>query len=179
LLPQRKALIAFLTSKEAPQLPKVESGSKAPEGSGTVSSNLGDGYLVLVPKGKKLEHAIRLVWNKGDKETKRPVEAGEYQVRRYVIWRKDDKDVEWNIWATGQGRSVVVLAGEETKLEMDLDLEFKNSSNRHGDRVSANGYFVADGKMGASLVKGDDRVVVGFKILIDNKEAGSGTTSYG
>lgn len=179
MLQQRKDIIAFLGSKGAPQLSRVDGGSKAPEGAGRVSVNFDEGYVVLVRKGEDNLDGARLVWAKDDKELKRPLAAGEYQVRRYVVTRKDEKGVLWHLWADGQGRSVVVKAGAETQVELDLDVTFKNQTQVSNGKVAAGGGFSGDSGMGLSLVKGDGRVTPRWRLVAAGKDLASGDCAYG
>jgi hypothetical protein len=179
LLKTRKAIIDWVGGKESPKLPKVDAQAKASDGGGTVSVNFEDGYLLLVPEGAAVDKGTRVVWAKGDRETKRPIAAGAYKLRHYVLSRRDDTGVEWNVWGTGEGREVVVKPGANTAVEIDLDVTLKNATKRNRDKVMIGGNFSGDSGMGVSLVKDKRRIVVGWKLEADGKELGSGAAAYG
>lgn len=170
---EREALIAWINSK-APQLPRVDAATKPGPKSGTVRADPGDGYVVLVPEGKANDAAVRLLWSTEDREKARPVEAGRYEIRRYVVVRKD-----WQIWATGHGRTIEVREGAETALELDLAVTLKMHVMRKAGRVQVGGAFSGDHGMGLSLVHGRDRIRVGWTFLMGDEKLGSGKCAYG
>lgn len=172
MLAQRKALIEWLSSLEAPQIKRVDETARAADGCGTVTSNIEEGYVTLVPEGRPMAEGTRLVFTKEAK--KLPVSAGNYRVRRYVVDKGD-----WEIWATGNGRAVEVTAGAETKLTLDLDVKLKYGPMVKGAKVTLCGSFNGDSGMGLSLVHGDARIVVGWKVTQSGKELGSGECAYG
>ncbi len=173
LLPQRDAIIAWVNSA-APQLPRVDAKSPAPKSAGRASVNFDEGYVLLVPQDKGLDAGLRLVWSRDDKEKTRAIPPGTYALRRYAVSKGD-----WQIWATGKGRAVEVREGEETKIELDLAVTLKTSVSSRGNRANVGGNFVGDSGMGLSLLKGEDRITVGWKALRSGKILGSGDCTYG
>lgn len=174
---ERANLAAFLQSKDAPKVPRPDAGG------GTLSVNFEAGYLVLTPTAKPLKEALRAVWSKDDAQKKKPFPAGEYDLRRYVVSRIDDKGVEWNVWATGGSviRQVTVRDGEDTRVELDLEptLKFNPKVNKKG-QLAVGGAFTGEGKgTGVSIVRDETRIVVTFQVLEGTREAARGTAAYG
>ncbi len=174
---ERANLIAYFESKDAPKVPRPEAGG------GSISVNFDAGYIVLTPASRPLKDAMRVVWTKEDTRKKKPFPAGEYDLRRYVVSRTDDKGVEWNIWATGGSviRAVTVRDGEETRLDLDFEpsLKFNPKVNKKG-QLALGGAFTGDGKgTGVSIVKDEARIVVTFVVLEGEREAARGTAAYG
>lgn len=176
---QRRAIVSFLTSKKAPSLPRKDAPSEPADGEGSVTSAVGAGVVVLVPKGGKTSEGVRLVWKKGDASPRRALKAGDWQIRHYEIERNDDLGITWRIWGTGEGREIAVRAGEETGIALDPDLSFDSATKRKGARVMAGGAFKGDGGLGLTLIKATRRVDIGWSLLAGERAIASGTCSYG
>jgi hypothetical protein len=160
LLATRQAILEYLEKLEKPPAPVALDA-------GRVTVNFTQGYVVLVPEGKKNMDGVRLVFDA--KERSHEVAAGRYRVRRYVV-----EDGEWAIWATGPGRVVTVAKGETTKIELDLAIQLRMQAQKHGARLQVGGAFSGDTGMGLSLVHGDARVVVRWEVGEE-----SGDCAYG
>lgn len=179
LLQQRREIIAFLRSQEAPRLPRIDRETVPPEKAGTVSVNFDDGYLLFVPQGEALQAGQRLVWRKGEKNKTCALAPGEYQIRRAVIRRTDDQGTEWYAMATGEGRTVTIRPNMETKLLLNLDVRLKNNSHIGKGQVILGGSFSGDHGMGLSLVEGPSRILPRWKVSIKGQEIVQGECSYG
>jgi len=172
LLATRKAIIDYLKSDKAKKLPKVDGKTPVATGSSGFAANIEDGYVLLAPKGGKPADGTRVVFTKGD-TSPRSLPGGEYEIRRTVVNRKDDKGVEWSLWATGTGQTVTVgrMGG---KLELDLDVTFKAMIKRGPKGVMAGGSFSADSGMGASIVKEKARIQPTWSV-----DGATGECTYG
>ncbi len=157
----------------------MEASSSPAAGAGFVTSSFEDGYVILVEQGQALSDGVRVVWSKGDREQRRAVAPGRYQVRRYVISRRDKEGVEWNVWATGLGREVEVRAGAETRIELDPDVTVKTHFMWAGAKVGLGGGFKGDSGMGLSLVRDEARVALPFQVSSAGRVNGTGEGAYG
>lgn len=135
--------------------------------------------MVLVLEGKTSAEGIRLSWKSGESGSRRAVSPGRYQVRRYVVVRRDEKGVEWNLWAAGPGRAVEVGAGRETRIDLDLDVTLKSMLDRKAQRVGIGGGFTGDSGMGLSLVKDTARIDPRWEIVSGAAVLASGVAPYG
>lgn len=135
--------------------------------------------MVLVPEGKAPGEGIRLSWKSGESGARRSVGPGRYQIRRYVVVRRDERGVEWNLWAAGPGRAVEVKANQETRIDLDLDVTLKSMLRRNGSRVGVGGAFSGDSGMGLSLVKDKARIDPKWEIASGGTVLGSGVAPYG
>lgn len=172
--------MAYLLSKETPRAAKVDARSApASAASGTVAASFEAGLALLVPKDQPSEKGFRLVWAKGDASKARAVPAGTYQLRRYVITKSDEGGATWHAMATGNGREVVVREGQETLLDLKPEVRLKTNIRVKGRGVMSGGGFLGDGQMGLSLVKGQRRIVVRWKVLAGEKAVAEGSCDYG
>lgn len=175
----RTSIVEYLKSREFKTLKQATATAEAPEGSGLVTSNVDEGQIVLVPRGRRLADGIRVVWSKDETLRERALPAGDYVVRHYNAQRRDDDGRVWAVRATGQGRAVTVRSGERVAIELDLDVTFTSSSGAKPAGVMVGGSFAGDSGMGLSLMKGTRRIDPAWKVLDGDRELASGTAAYG
>lgn len=182
----RRALLAYLGAETTPRPGRVDAETLITPDQGTVSVNFEEGYILLVPrkeerekdKVKEMATGVRLVWKKDEKERRRPIPQGSYQVRRYAISRDDPKTGEWTICATGEGRIVNVKGGEELKLVLDTDLSFSSMPSRAVNKLLVGGVFRGDRKMGATVLKNNRLLEVAWKVYEGKQELAAGGCTY-
>ncbi len=186
-LDDRRPLLAYLAAESTPRPARVDAESPITPDLGTVTANIEEGYLHLAPKQEKpkknqpteLLTGYRLVWKKDEKERRRPLPEGVYFVRRYAVSREDAKTGEWTILATGEGRSVSVKAGEETKVTLDLDVTFESRPSLKGTKITVGGLFKGDRDMGLSVFRNGRRLEVGWKVFDGKQDLAAGGCAYG
>lgn len=184
----RRAIAAFLGSDTTPRPARVDADTPVTAEKGTLVANIEEGYLLLLPKGlekpkkdapRDLSVGLRLLWKKDDKTRGRAVPEGVYQVRRYVASREDPKTGEWTLLGTGEGRSVSVKAGQETKVTLDLDVKFEAQAVRKGTKVSIGGAFKGDRDMGLTVLRNMRRLEVSWKVMDGKQDVAAGGCTYG
>jgi hypothetical protein len=187
-LDDRRPLLAFLGAESTPRPARVDFETPITPDLGTVSPNFEEGYVLLVPrkedarekdKVKEMASGYRLVWKKDEKERRRPIPGGSYQLRRYVVSKDDPKTGEWTVCATGEGRIVNVKGGEELKLSLDLDVSFSALPAMKGTKVTVGGTFRGDRKMGVTILKNNKLLEVAWKVYEGKQELAAGGCAYG
>jgi hypothetical protein len=158
---------------------RVDAAAPATPGGGTVTANVEEGYVVLVPTGKDAGLGVRLVWTKNDAQRARPVPAGAYQVRGYAVVRQDAQGTRWTVHASGLGRTVTVQRGQETKLELDLAVTLNVKPFVMQGKPAIGGTLRGDSDMGLTLCRGAERITIGWKALAGGKEIASGNCNFG
>lgn len=175
---KRGALMSWLRSAEASRPPREEGARAARKGEGLVTSSIEAGSILLVPQ----DHqdglgAVRLVWTGGKKA--RAVRAGRYVVRNYKIFRKDDKGVLWQTWASGKGREVTVTTGKSTKIDLDLRVHITTQARQRKGKLSVGVQVRGDSRMGLTVIHAGDRVPALYVIEGADGALSNGSLKYG
>ena len=158
---KRHALMKFLRGT-TPQRPLLENSARAPrKGEGQVRVPFARGVVLLVPVGKSMGQSVRLAWDpksKSDSKSLRSIAAGKYQVRNYKIQLLDENGEEWQLWASGQGRTVEVVAGKTAILNIDTGVEVKTTIRARRNKVRLGVAVKGDRGMGATVIHKKERV---------------------
>ncbi|MBI4605248.1 MAG: hypothetical protein HY721_25070 [Planctomycetes bacterium] len=168
--------------------PVSAAGAKDGGGAGYVTSDLGEGELTLRARGGKL---YRLKWPAGERDLRRALPAGTYEVRGYRVVRRDAMGERWFISCTaGHGvyREIAVKAGEETKVRIDPAVRVSASANaRGGERkvgLAIQGEprpgLPKERRIGLSVYRGSERIPIEYRVL-DSQDAvvAKGALKYG
>lgn len=160
---KRHALMKFLRGT-TPQRPLLENAARAPrKGEGQVRVPFARGVVLLVPVDKSSGQSVRLAWNpksnsKSKSKSLRSIAAGKYQVRNYKIQRLDENGEEWQLWASGQGRTVDIIAGKTAILNIDTGVELKTTIRARRNKVRLGVSVMGDRGMGATVIHKKERV---------------------
>ncbi len=154
----RKELMDYLRSKNL-RRPQLESQSRTPtRNEGQLSVSFDQGILLLMPVDKSGPNPVRLVWGKTDKDAKRTLAAGKYQVQNYKIRRQGKNGKKWELWASGSGKTLAIEAGATTRLKLEDGVELKTTLRTRRNRMRAAVAVTADSGMGATLIRDGKRV---------------------
>lgn len=140
------------------------------------------GSIALAPV-KGATEPLRLVWDADAR--RRAVPAGEYRVVNYVVER-EFKGRTWMVSCSAMdGPTVVVEAGREKRLDLDVRLHLDWSAEKTESGLKLTLALTGHGGMEASLMDAgrdgpDRRVPADFEITArDGRKLGDGTLSYG
>jgi len=177
--PERRGLIAYLSSDQVKPAARVDADSKPAAGSGAVTVAFEQGAVLLEPK----EGApLRLVWKKGDASKSRPVPAGSYVLKHYSI-EAEHKGETWVLSAAaaqhGHGLAIVIEEGKETKLPIEPKLQLKCGAKPKRGAVMVNSSLQGDHKMPATVARAGKLIEIKGKLKAGDREAGEASMRYG
>ena len=174
--PERRGLIAYLSSESAKPAARVDADSKPPAGSGTVTVAFDQGAVLLAPK----EGApLRLVWKKGDASKARPVPAGTYVIKHYSI-EAEHKGETWVLSAGGHhGRKIEIVEGKETKLPLEPKLQLTCGAKPKRGAFMVTTSLQGDNKMAATVARAGKLIELKAKLKAGDSEAGEARMRYG
>ncbi|MDH3590920.1 MAG: hypothetical protein OER88_03525 [Planctomycetota bacterium] len=132
---------------------------------------------VVLQRGDRF---VTLVWSKDEKDRRRALPAGAYQIKTTRIVRENG-DGWWFLSSTGPARAKVSV--EETSgatLDIGDTVHFKAMAKAHGKKLQLGfGITGRDGR-GLSVYKNGKRVPVRYKLVNKNgKTIGGGAMNYG
>lgn len=176
----RSTLKSWLLSAERVRPRRIESTLPAQADEGTLAVPFAEGSLWIVPADATTPLVpLRLVWSAASGGA-RAIPAGKWRVSAYRLRQRDAEGTEWQLWASGgAGREFAVQAGQESKLEVDqsvttrLDWSMKGQDLRIGVNVRG------DSDMGATIVRGGERVPMRFVVRDGVSTAVAGDLDYG
>lgn len=165
------ALQKYLAKRsDRPQV--VSKQTKRKRAEGTVMANVPQGEVFLKSDGGKV---YRLTWAKGDKQRRRHLPAGSYQLTGYRLVKGD-----WFVSATGGRSRVKVRRGKTTRLKVAAGVAVKFRAQRKGRNLFLGMGVQGSGGMGLSIYRGGKRIPIQYRLLSSKKkELASGKMNYG
>lgn len=178
----RRGLEAYLTSDTVRPPRRIDRlDSEVAGATGRVVPGFEAGSVVLVPAGAADDSgALRLVWRADDAERARPVPAGEWRVKGYLLERARD-GATWFLSGAGMtGRTLKVAAGAESRLELDTAIHLRLRARHQRQKLNVALQITGDSGMGVMLLRDRTRVPVAC-LLADGegKETARATMEYG
>jgi hypothetical protein len=181
----REALITYLREGEWTRPATETSARSMGEKEGRVRTGFGDVSVLLLPLSDHvsdhLAAPIRLVWSAGEKGGgTRTLRAGRYRLQGYRIGVTDDKGVRWELWGSGaRGRTITVPPGGEVDLALDRRVHVKANAKPHRGKLNVSVQVLGDAKMGATIIRSEDRVPANYQIHLQAETVASGSLGYG
>ena len=157
---------------------------------GFLTPTFDEGTLLL--KSKSGEH-YRLAWIKderdqsagaaaaADSDRRRALPAGEYQLTNYVLLRRDAKQVQWFLSATGRLiRKIIVKAGEEQKIKLAEAVFMQCRAKPAHSQFEITMMIAGEHHSGLSLYRNGRRIPVQYRIIDqEGNELATGPMQYG
>ncbi|MHC4974580.1 MAG: hypothetical protein ACYTG3_19875 [Planctomycetota bacterium] len=149
----RKALIAYLCSKETMRPLLIDDQHAPPEGMTRgrirVPSTAGSAYLKAERKSVRAGSPpkVRLRWGASEKGTTLAVPAGEFRVISYSFYRLDEKERPWTVSGTSAEGCTQLIISSDKDAAFDLLPEIQAQLSCKADEDShVLGFFMANRK---------------------------------
>ena len=159
--------------------PRVNRETRKKRSDGLVKVPFGKGAVMLGPgREDSGREPLRLVYAK--KGEALPVPAGNWRVKNYTIETEYRKEY-WALSITGmKGLDISVVAGRTVRLSLQTGVRIDPSARREGDEIVAFAGTLGPPGMGATVIRGETRVPIGF-LLRDRagREVAKGKMAYG
>ncbi|MSR75267.1 MAG: hypothetical protein EXS14_07350 [Planctomycetes bacterium] len=180
--PERSILKSWLLAAERSRPRRVDHSAQAQQDEGSLTVRFIEGSVLLVPHNggpSDPRSALRLVWSKAQGGA-RALPAGEWRIAGYRLQRRDKEGTEWQLWAAGgTGRVVSVVAGKEAQLEIDERVITAVSWSAKGQKLQVGVSVKGDSDLGATVVRGGERVPARYVLRNGVATAAAGDMEYG
>ena len=180
--PERQVLQAWLLAAEQPRPQRIDAEAAAQADEGRISVPFAAGSVLLLPNDavpNAARRPLRLVWTKAQGGT-RALAAGRWRVAGYRLQRRDKENTDWQLWAAGgKGREFVIVAGQDFVLDIDQRVSTTVNWSSKGSKLQVGIAVQGDSGLGATMLRGGERVPARFVLRNGATTALAGDLDYG